>query len=300
MNRLLGSLVLGFALCVMIGDIAHGQPVYHDAQLNWDFKNFTGQTANDFEIIVSNPNYNPDTNDSSEVYTGGLGFPNANVTHGDLDPANPGNETKIRWSGRNFPDGAVAHVGLDLNGAGNVLGASWTFDNQFLAWKVPITFERTRATPSNPFDINMELNIAPTFFTDSGNPAFPNQQAGWTNIRTFIDIPENVLGLVDINTDLDLATLAAFETAPRVGGPAGALINLPDVFLFSDDSIFDVFVGSTNSANPQFESLLVADVLDQGQEVIGRFWNLNRQSPEPNTLVLLGLGVLFVTRRRTK
>ena len=299
MKTLRGSLVLGFLVSAWSGGTVHGQPVYHDAQLNWDFRNFTGQTANDFEIIVSDPEYNPDTNDPSQVYTGGLGFPSANATHGDFDPANPGNETKIRWSGRNFLAEQVAHVGLNLNGAGNVLGASWTFDNQFLAWKVPITFERTRVTPSTSFDINMELNIASSFFTDPDNPDFPNQQAGWTNIRTFIDIPENMLSLVDINADLDLAALAAFETTPRIGGPGGAVIDPADVFLFSDDSIFDVFVGATNLANPQFESLLVADVVAQAvPQPFGRFWNLNVQSPEPNTLVLLALGGLLVTRRR--
>ncbi|VAX40287.1 hypothetical protein MNBD_PLANCTO03-1977, partial [hydrothermal vent metagenome] len=65
------------------------------------------------------------------------------------------------------------------------------------------------------------------------------------------------------------------------------------------DSIFDVWVGQSNLANPDFESLLYAEVLvGVGQEPIGQFWNLNVQSPAPGALALLGLSGLIATRRR--
>ena len=51
--------------------------------------------------------------------------------------------------------------------------------------------------------------------------------------------------------------------------------------------------------SPDYESLLIADVFVAGRESpIGRFWNLNPQTPEPSTLSLLALGGLAMIRRR--
>ena len=52
-------------------------------------------------------------------------------------------------------------------------------------------------------------------------------------------------------------------------------------------------------ASPDFEALLYAEVFEPGRQgVIGQFWNLNPQSPEPATLILLAVGSVFVIRRR--
>ncbi len=294
------TIVLGLVAGACCSSVAWAQ-VYHPAQLNWDFLNWTGGPANDFEIIIADPTYNPDVNDPNQVYTGSLGFPRAVRTVGDFDPGNPGNEVKIRWSGRVIGSNEIAHIGLDTFGAQDILSAQWSFDGGGLSWRAPITFEKTRVTPRQSFfDINMELNFPQSFFDDPDGP-FP--MAGWTGIRTFMDIPEALLSLVDLNVNLDLDAdwLSVYETAPRWGGFDGDLIDQTGVFMAGDNSIFDVWVGQSNLANPGFESLLFAEVLvgsGSDQEWIGQFWNLNVQSPAPGTLALLGLGGLFAARRR--
>lgn len=288
------------AISVLGAATAFGQAgeVFHDPFLNWDFINFTGLQANDFEIIVNNPNFVPNGHfDGYGTPPPGYAnkFPNFSTSQGDFD--NDGDmDTKISWSGANVDPNQKIHVGLGLKGSGPVLDAYWTKDGKKIDGSIAITRELTRVRPNptgGPGEIGMLLAIAPGFFRD--NPA--GTEAGWTNIRTFSNLPADLLGLADINDQLDLGQLTRFETQPRMLGPNGPIIPLDQHNMMRTDSFFDVFVDISPNLNPQFEALLVADVVNQGR-VIGRFWNLNPQSPEPATMSVLGLGALMLLRRR--
>jgi hypothetical protein len=256
------------------------QEVFHDAFLNWDFENFTGQVADDFEIIVESPTFDPFASGHFDGYfTPPAGFadrfPNFDVSQGDFD-GDGDVDTKVSWSGAPVDPNQMIHVGLGMRDSGKILEAYWTLGGEKIEPSIAITYERTIVRPNGDLgDIGMLLNIAPGFFADDG------QQAGWTGVRTFMDIPANMLGLEDINRQLDLADLEAFETQ-----------NECDTVVFDDNPI-ECFVGRSPNLSMAFESLLVADIVDQG-EVIGRFWNLNPQSPEPGTLSMFFLGALMV------
>ncbi|HUU60650.1 MAG TPA: PEP-CTERM sorting domain-containing protein, partial [Phycisphaerae bacterium] len=127
--------------------------------------------------------------------------------------------------------------------------------------------------------------------------ANPDLEVRLLNVRTFSDIPADLLNLQDINESLDTSALLPFEAAAYSEiGP------LP----WSIDSFFDVFVKLTipENVSPDFESLLIADVVvldpDGNQTSVGRFWNLNPQSPEPGTVTLLAVGACVAMLRRRK
>lgn len=257
--------------------------IFHDPFLNWDFINFTGQEVNDFEVVVANPNYVPPA-----VYTGGLGFPNFSRSVGDFSPE-PGLETMLRWSGRSFAPGAIAHVGAAMMGSGRILDAYWTRDGQKVGPSIGITYELTRVrrlTPTAPAVLDMVLNTSPAFALEN-----PGSSLLVSNIRTFMDMPADLLGLNDITSELDLATLANFEVTPT---PRQGELR-PDTWL-------EVNLGTTLNANANFEALLVADIVlvppSLPPVLIGRFWNINPQSPEPVLLGVIAASGLFLIRRR--
>ncbi|HUX02123.1 MAG TPA: PEP-CTERM sorting domain-containing protein, partial [Phycisphaerae bacterium] len=72
----------------------------------------------------------------------------------------------------------------------------------------------------------------------------------------------------------------------------------------TDATPLDVFLAEIlpEFASPQYEALLYAQVINPDKSVIGEFWNLNPQSPEPATLALLGLGAVatLIRRRRSR
>jgi hypothetical protein len=269
------------------------QSIFHDPFLNWDFVNFTGGDANDFEIVVATPSWTP-----PQVYTGF--FPNF-TTH--PDPGSGG--TVLSWSGNSVPAGEVAHVGAAMMGSGKILDAYWTKDGLKVGPSIAIVYERTQVfpMPDRSEVVAMNLQVAPSFL---GN-------AGLTNIRTFSDIPANMLGLDDLTQALDprlnepplseLATIPTELVSLSLSGvetrPLQPVSPLPTA-----DSFFDVFVDITTNIGPMFESLLTADVVVFNPDVgswqpIGRFWNLNPQSPEPATVALLAIAApLALSMRR--
>lgn len=265
---------------------ARGDVLWHDPWLNWDFQNISGQVANDFEIIVDSPTFSPT---GADVLLGAP-FPNFGVSNGDFD--NDGDQdTKLRWSGAVVNPGEIAHIGAYMLGSGLVQDAYWTNNGMKVGPSLAITYEMTeiRGDP----EVHMHLNIAPGFFEES-----PGGSAGWENIRTFVNIPADLLNLEDINDTLDLATLAAYEVTPI---DASTGLPITGAVMRTDDTPFDVYLGDidTAHANPDFEALLYAEVFDGSRQgVIGQFWNLNPQSPEPATLVFLTVGGVFVLRRR--
>lgn len=292
------------ALTVVLGLLvvplsASGQDLFHDPFLNWDFVNFTDQTAYDFEIVVETPDWVP--NGHYDGYVNKVGFaerfPNFELMTEDHDQDGD-EDTVVRWYGSAVDAGVKIHVGLGMQGSGPILDAYWTDENgDKINRSIFITYELTRVRPSTG-EIDMILSTAPAFFADD-----PNGRGGWANIRTFMDIPADMLGLEDINEEMGLAALANYETDPMVreGTATPRPIEPGEAFLFGEslvDSFFDVYVGDSENLSPEYESLLVADIINQGQ-VIGRFWNLNPQSPEPATMVLLGVGGLLLLRRRT-
>jgi hypothetical protein len=288
MRARIASILFAAAIFVgFCGSNARGQgvPVFHDPFLNWDFINFTGTNANDFEIIVANPNWVP-----PQVYTGSLGFPNFTATTGDFVASNPGNETKLSWSGKTFAANSVAHVGAWMAGSGRILDAYWTFNGQKIDGSLGITYELTRVTPLTPGPggtIAMVLQTTPAF--TAANPGSSLQLQG---IRTFKDMPATLLGLNDLNENLNLSTLQSFETTPT-----------PSQVTLNSDSFVDVSLGTSQNTNPNFEALLVADmvvVTPSGSTKIGRFWNLNPQSPEPGTAAMVGAAVVLLRRGRRR
>ena len=272
--------------------------VWHDPWLNWDFINMTGVAVNDLEIVVDNPNFNPNPLDLTQVNMGpwtkfAIDHTQDYDHNGDLD-------TIMTWSGTPqlpvwIPNGGIAHGGLYMKGSGMVLDAYWTLNGVQQGLSTAITYERTRVV-SDP-EIYMELSIAPGWYEDHSGG-----EVGWTHIRTFVNIPADLLNLEDLNRDLDLNSLAAYEVFPK--RPDGTIINYGDTILGVPDSFFDVFLAQIpqEKAGPGYEALLHAEVVASASPpvVIGEFWNLNPQSPEPATLALLGLGAVVTLIRRRK
>jgi len=307
------NLVVGILVC-FVGMASVTSPawgVIHDPWLNWDFWNFTGNVANDFHIVVESGTFNPDPL-KGEVLIGAP-FPNFSVSHvnyhgdGDLD-------TILAWSGFNVNPplnplaplpGEVAHIGAYMKDSGKILAAYWTSNGVQQGLPLAISYELTEIRPMNsPAEVHMQLKMPQSFF--DSHPS--GEEAGWTNIRTFMSIPASRLGLADLNReDLDAAALQAlhddgYEVQPRRGGPTGAVILPSESILMNVESFFDVYLGIIEEEyqGPQYESLLVATALDPGVP-IGMFWNLNPQSPEPATIALLGFGVMgLLARRRRK
>lgn len=270
------------------------QSIFHDPFLNWDFINFTGVDTNDFEIVVAKPNWTP-----PQVYTGY--FPDF-TTRPDAGSGG----TVLSWSGNSVAPGQIAHVGAAMMGSGSILDAYWTKDGEKVGPSLAIVYERTQVFPfpDRSEAIAMNLQVASTF----------QGTAGLQNIRTFSDLPAELLGLDDLTRALDpllnQSPLAGLETIPvelvsldLIGGspvivtqPLQPVSVLPPAN-FTVDSFFDVFVAVSNNIGPDFESLLTADVVVFNPSAniwvpIGRFWNLNPQSPEPSGFALLCVGMI--------
>jgi len=268
--------------------------IEHDAWLNADFLNFTGQAVNDFDIIIESATFNP-----PQTFT--APFNNVTVTHGEYNALHAGNETRVRFSGANILPNQIAHVGMLMKDSGRVLSAYWTNNGVQVGNSLAMSYEITEVRTGSDPAIHFKLWMPPQYYADRA----PGAEAGWTNIRTFRNIPASMLDLPDLTRDLDLSTLAAYEVQPYVGEvgypgqTADSILPSEEFMLTGPDSFFDVYVDTVppEYSNPNYESLLVADVLNQGQ-VIGQFWNLNPQSPEPATLLLLTAGGLWLRRRR--
>jgi hypothetical protein len=286
-TKLLISLALT-ALLTTGGGYAHAQQsIFHDPFLNWDFINFTDVDADDFEIVVARPNWAP-----PQVYTGF--FPNFTTRP---DAASGG--TILSWSGNAVPPGGIAHVGAAMMGSGPILDAYWTINGHRVGPSIAIVYERTQIFPllDGSEVVAMNLQVSPNF----------EGTAGLANIRTFSDLPANLLGLDQLtralDPHLDMPPLSELETIPTelismsLSGPITAPLQPVSVLPAPSptiDSFFDVFVDITTNTGPAFESLLTADVVvfNPTQSVwqpIGRFWNLNPQSPEPASIVLAGI-----------
>lgn len=267
--------------------------VWHDPWLNWDFINNLGFVVNDFAVIVDKANWVPQQQWA-------VPFPNFQTFAYDWDGDGIFDDTMCKWMGANVPPNTVAHGGLYMLGSGLVLDAFWTLNCSKVGPSTAITYERTKII-GDP-EVHMELMIAPGFYEDSLNAG---KEAGWTHMRTFVNIPADLLDLPNLNSSLDLGALAAYEVFPKVGGPTGAPIGYDDIIWGVPDSFFDVFLDQIEPeyAGPGYEALLHADVVTAASDpiVVGGFWNLNPQSPEPATIALLGFGAVgLLARRRRK
>ena len=290
---------LFFAMAVA-GSAAQGGgnpvPVWHDPWLNWDFINMTGVAVNDLEIVVDDPNFNPNPLDPTKVNMGP--WTQFAIDHTRDYDHNGDKDTIMTWSGTpQVPvwilPGLIAHGGLYMKGSGMVLDAYWTLNGVKQGLSTAITYEQTRVV-YDP-EVYMELRIAPGWYKDHSGG-----EAGWTHIRTFVNIPAELLDLEDLNRGLILDTLAAYEVFPK--RPDGTTIAYGDTIYGVPDSFFDVFLAQIpqEKAGPGYEALLHAEVVAAASPpvVIGEFWNLNPQSPEPATLSLLALGALAIISRR--
>ncbi|MHC4986799.1 MAG: PEP-CTERM sorting domain-containing protein [Planctomycetota bacterium] len=220
----------------------------------------------------------------------------------------------MRYFNGVVPGGALAHGGLFMAGSGNILDAYWTLGGVKVGASLPVTYELTEIRMDTLVsEVHMQLQLGDMFFDDALNT---DLVAGWTNIRTFVSIPAAELDLPDINRTLNEALYAGFQVTPFLGQPGlpgstGVPILPTDTFLYGDfppDSFFDVFLGEILPAfqGPDYESLLIADVIvapvndPTNFTVVGEFWNLNPQSPEPATMGLLAIGGVAVLRRRRR
>jgi len=250
--------------------------IFHDPFLNWDFCNYTNQTVNDFEIIVKSPDFVP-----QGTYVGSLGFPHSQVTYGDFN-GDGIQETKLTWWGRDIAPGAIAHVGAGMLGSGPILDAYWTLDGRKVDGSMLITYERTMiripVSGIGGNEVWMRLNSV-------------NGSLQLRNIQTYVDIPASLLSLDDLNSNLDMGPLQQYRRL---------LSN--DTANLNADSFFDIFIDVSTKPGRDYEALLVADMVDplNNNRVIGQFWNLNPQCPEPGSLTLLGIGGLMLLRRRKR
>ena len=294
-----------FLVLLIVGPATALESIFHDPWLNWDFKNLTGLNTNDFEIIVENGAFNPNPLAVPPEVLMGMPYQNFAVTHADFD-GDLDLDTKLSWSNPiPNPPGLVApnqivHVGGDMRNSGKILDAGWTMNGVRVPVvpggpkSIAISYELTEIRPTNSGEIHMQLQIAPQYFKDRPTGA----EAGWTGIRTFVNIPADLLGLADLNNSLVLNNLAAYEVFPQYGKPGlpgttGITILPTDQILMNVDSFFDVYLATVDAGHlgPQYESLLYAQVLNAGAP-IGQFWNLNPQCPEPGTWVMLVGGAL--------
>jgi len=269
--------------------------VIHYPILNWDFFN-PPTSATDLHIVVETDNFIP-----SDVYVD----PNIPGWQYDGQGPGPSGGTALSWSTNAGPLPSVVHVGADLAGAGRVTGAYWTEGGQPIG-SIPIVWELTWVdpwdlqNPSEPGAIWMRLQSADSLFGNNSPQGGDQVHAmvQLANIRTYSDIPAGVLGLNDINASLNELELVSHNPSVRIGTSIPGPVSLPGQN-GATDSFFDVFVNFSELTNPSYQSLLVAEVLVAGQR-IGTFWNLNYQSPEPSTMVLLALGGLSLIRRRRR
>jgi len=185
-----------------------------------------------------------------------------------------------------------------MQGSGVIKDAYWTLDGGRASPSIPIIYEVTRITPpagdprGDPEELTMRLAL-PTAF---------QEEVLLNNMVTFANIPADLLGLADLNRDLDTdpaGLLEQFNTEPKVGNsqgqPVGSSQPIPP------DSFFDVFVDipPPGQLGPEWESLLFTEVVqDPADGPVVRFWNLNPQSPEPSTLSILLLAGIALSRRR--
>ncbi len=311
--RMLKTFAVVAFLFVLAAPVVQGS-VWHDPYLNWHFNNYTCQTVNDLAIIVDNPGFNPNLNNPGLVWA--HPFPNVSRFNADYD-GDGDLDTMIKYWGWDIPCfkvdpvNGVAHGGLYLKGSGRVLDAYWTKDCVQVGASIPITYEKPEIRGNDP-EIHMHLEIAPGFFEDPENSGL---KAGWTEIRTFVNIPSDLLGLADLNVDLDLSELAEYEVIPEYGQPGlpghdGDVIEPGDVNLqgYPAESFFDVFLAQVppEFASPLYESLLVSTVIGPDPDplneniIYGQFWSLNPQSPEPATLGFLAFGSLPLLLRRRR
>lgn len=295
-GRTLGAVFI----VLMFAPAVQGEVIWHDPWLNWDFinQNPIGVTipVNDFAVIVDATNWVPQEQWAAP-------FQNFQTTAGDYD-ADGDMDTMCKWSmnvGEFVQPNEIAHGGLYMKGSGLVLDAYWTLDCNKVYVSTPVTYELTeiRGEP----EVHMHLNMAPGYFNDPEQPGYPYAEAGWTNIRTFVNIPAELLGLEDLNRELDLDLFADYEVTP-IDAETGLPISPTDqIWRYEGESFFDVFLSEIDPeyASPEYEALLHADVITPGgarQQMVGEFWNLNPQSPEPGTLSLLALAGLALLRRR--
>jgi hypothetical protein len=309
-------MLMSATLVVLAASTTRGaiEPIvlWHDPWLNWDFINVTGVPVDDLEIVVDSPNFNPNWLDPAQVNMGP--WTQFVVTHADYD-GDLDMDTKMTWSGAVIPPDPpnnIAHGGLFMKNSGLVLDAYWTVGGAKQGLSTAITYEKTQVIydpdPSGPAEIHMALTIAPGWYEDHPGAT---AMAGWTHIRTFVNIPADLLGLAELNRTelgdpLGLNWLAAqpgvLEVIPK--RPDGTDILYSDTIWGVPDSFFDVFLAEVppEFAGPGFEALLHAEVVTETSPltVIGEFWNLNPQSPEPATLSLLALGGLGLLLRRKR
>jgi hypothetical protein len=297
----------------------HGQFItnIHDPWLNWDVYNYTAGAADDFHIIVDTPNWVP-----TDVYldaTGLTGFPNYTTV-----PANGGQDTGVQWSGTSIPQGNLAHIGIYMEGSGPIVDAFWTSGGTPAPWydpntgsllfsSLPITYERTFVEiPQDPLTDDPEVWMQLSMPSELAVELEGNEDAvvGWGNVQGFRDIPTGILSLELLNSDLDLATLLPYDvTDELLERNSGDLISSEPIWWYEPESFFDVSFGTPEFTGDEFQSLLYAEaVIDlDGPGVgdpgipIGGFWNLNNQSPEPGTALLLAVaGLVLISRRRRR
>lgn len=286
--------VLVLTILVFAAPVVRGEVIWHDPWLNWDFinQNPIGPPiqVNDFAVIVDAQNWVP-----QEQWS--VPFPNFNTSQGDYD-GDGDMDTKCEWSGAWVNPGEIAHGGLYMLNSGRVQDAYWTLNGNKVYVSTPITYEQTeiRGDP----EVHMHLNIAPGYFED---PDQPYSEAGWTNIRTFVNIPAEELGLPDLTRDLNLDDFAQYEVQPIDAETGLPIMPTDQIWMYEPDSFFDVFLAEIDPeyASLDYEALLHAEVITPGgarQMVVGEFWNLNPQSPEPATAALFAIGGLVLLRRR--
>ena len=247
----------------------------HEGFLNWDIK--VDVDLDDFEIVVESPNFQP-----RQTYDGPFGTPTVTPS---------GSNTKIHWSGATVPANTLFHVGLDMAGAGQMVSATATQGGNPVA-NVPIPFELTEIRytgRSAAADVFMVFNTPQGFFDEN-----PLATVTLENVRTFIDLPADLLDLPDLNSGLNLGLLPN-ETTPVPGS----------VQLFAPGNETEIYVGQTINASPLYESLLFGQVFvdydgpgAMEPVMTSEFWNLNPQSPEPSSLVLLAVGAVVAIKRR--
>ena len=239
----------------------HAQSIVNGSLSNFDIWNFTGVTANDFELDLTGVNPGQITG----LYTGN--YPNAAVTGN-------GNPTTVTWSGSSTPSGTSSHFGVTFGGADldmmpSAVNYSWTLNGQRIA-NLPPSWQYWICLRGGLVRRDVIRNLWNTsmFFQ-----------------RRVLIVQAPSMDLTDLFRGGTFWNNATVIDASPVSLSAGS------------DLTYDFAM----PAGPDQWAVMMYDVIDANGNIQATFLNGVNCVPEPTSILALGVGLAgLLSRRRRK